>query len=59
LAAWTRGYGDVRAAGDARLSAAVGDFARRLATDKAALAADIASALADARENPDGHCRPH
>lgn len=58
LAAWARGYGDVRAAGEARLAAMVDDFTNRLAADRAALAADIEAAQADARDNPDGHCHP-
>ncbi len=59
LAAWARGYGDVRAAGAARLAAVVDDFTTRLAEDRNALVADVAAALADARDNPDGHCHPH
>jgi len=59
LAAWARGYGSVRAAGDARLESVLAGFAERLAADRPALVADVAAALADARDNPDGHCRPH
>jgi indolepyruvate ferredoxin oxidoreductase beta subunit len=58
LAIWARGYGDVRSAGDARLASLFDNFAPRLAADRNGLAADVAKALADARGNPDGQCRP-
>ena len=58
LAAWARGYGDVRAAGDARLTVLFDGFAARLAADRERLAADVAQALHDARNDPDGYCRP-
>lgn len=60
LAVWARGYGDVRSAGNARLARLFDfdDFAPRLATDRSRFADEVAAALADARDDPDGHCRP-
>jgi indolepyruvate ferredoxin oxidoreductase beta subunit len=58
LTDWVRGYGDVRERGLARVKALLADWGRRLDADPAALAAEVAAAVADARDDPDAGCAP-
>lgn len=52
LAAWTRGYGRIRALGEARLTNVLAGLPARLAEDAAAVAAQVDAALAEARVAP-------
>ncbi|MCC6192672.1 MAG: indolepyruvate oxidoreductase subunit beta family protein [Anaerolineales bacterium] len=56
LAVWVRGYGDVRARGQARLASILADWPARLAGDRAALRAEVSLALQAARRDPDAAC---
>lgn len=52
LAAWTRGYGRVRALGEARLTSVLAGLPARLAEDAAAVTAQVDASLAEARVAP-------
>lgn len=52
LAAWTRGYGRVRALGETQLTNILADLPARLAEDAAAVAAQVDASLAEARVAP-------
>jgi len=54
LAVWARGYGGVRRRGLARLDHLFTNWKGRLVSDREALAAEVRSSLAAARDDPDG-----
>jgi indolepyruvate ferredoxin oxidoreductase, beta subunit len=57
LAAWARGYGDVRAAGLARLQELFSGWSERLETDLAAVRSAVAALTFALRHDPDVSCQ--
>jgi indolepyruvate ferredoxin oxidoreductase beta subunit len=58
LTQWIRGYGDVRERGIDRVRTLLADWGRRLDSEPDALAADVAAAIDDARNDPDAGSAP-